>query len=219
MNWKSLWDEKASTPNFLTQTGRGESFDLNKFLLYMQDVNNALQLCKADNLLDIGGGSGWVTIWLSPYVNSVTMFDYSELMISKAEELTYGCTNITVFCDNILSMKNVQGTYNKILVGSVLQYLKNMEQVKTAMRNIYNVMEPGGICLFTHNPDLQRKKSHIASMPQTEETLKMENERLWIDFNEIVSAAQDIGFRSCDKRHINPLIWQSTHMFDCVVVK
>jgi protein-L-isoaspartate O-methyltransferase len=220
IKWLDLWNQKAETDNFLTQTGRGNSFNLTKFLLYMIDLNNALQLERSDVLLDIGGGSGWITLWLSPFVDSIVMFDYSDKMIEIAWRLTDGCTNTSVFTDNILSMKKVQGTYNKILVGSVLQYLNNMDEVRTALRNIYNVMEPGGKVLFTHNPDLSKKTAHIASVPQTVESLRMENERLWLDKGKMVFLAlKDVGFAQCSFPQINPAIWQSTHMFDLLLVK
>jgi protein-L-isoaspartate O-methyltransferase len=218
MDWLNLWQTKATAPDFLTQTGRGNSFDFAKFLLYMTDVNNALQLTKTDNLLDIGGATGYITLWLSAFVNSVTMFDYSNKMIDKAIELTTGCPNVTVFQDDILTMAKVQRTFNKVLVGSILQYLANMDEVRIALQNIYNVMSPGGRCLLTHNPDASKKESHIASMPQTEESLRQENERLWIDPSEMWSLTREVGFESY-RPHINPLIWQSTHMFDILVTK
>lgn len=217
MDWKPLWQQKAAAPDFLTQTGRGNSFNLDKFLLYLQDVNAALQLDKSDTLLDIGGASGWVTLFLSPFVNSVTMFDYSDKMIEKAEQLTYGCTNTSVFQDNILSMKYLQGTYSKVLVGSVLQYLNNMDEVEQALRKIYNVMPYYGKCLLTHNPDISKKKSHLATA--SPETLEMENARLWLDFDDVHDIAMSTGFKSCRKLAINPLIWQSSHMFDFVLTK
>jgi protein-L-isoaspartate O-methyltransferase len=217
--WLKTWDSKGRSNDFLVQTGRGNSFDLKKFLLFMQDVERSLRLRKPDTLLDIGGASGWISLWLSPFVRSVTMFDYSKEMILKAQKQTAGFDNITVFQDDILSMANIKEKYNKVLVGSVLQYLNNMGEVKTAMQNIYNVMEPGGIALFTHNPDLNKKASHIASVPQTEESLKMENERLWMDKNQLCFMALKIGFKETKITPINPLIWQSSHMFDFVLTK
>jgi ubiquinone/menaquinone biosynthesis C-methylase UbiE len=219
MDWKSLWDTKAQTENYFTQTGRGNSFTLYQFLLYIQDVQNALRLCKTDNLLDCGGGPGWVSMHLAPFVNSVIMFDYSEEMVKKAKENTKHF-NISVFQEDILCMKTFYyGRYNKILVSSVLQYLANIDEVRQALQNVYNIMEPGGIALFTHNPDLSKKESHIASMPQTEESLQQENSRLWINPQEMMYISLKVGFSECLIKQINPLIWQSSHMVDYLCIK
>lgn len=218
IDWLSLWNQKAATNNFLTQTGRGNSFNLDKFLLYMQDVNNALLLDKSDTLLDIGGASGWISLWLLPFVKSVTMFDYSEEMIIKAQKQAAGFDNITIFQDDILTMTKVEGTYSKVLVGSVLQYLKNMDEVETALKNIYNVMKPGGIALFSHNPDAREKESHLATVKP--ENMQMELERLWINPDDVRDVAMNkIGFKEYRIVPINPAIWQSTHMLDMVMVK
>ena len=223
MEWLKMWDEKANTENYFTQTGRGKSFTMYEFLLYIQDVNNNLHLCKGDNLLDIGGGSGWVSMHLSPWVNSIIMIDYSDKMIEKAGKQVTAFENIKVFYGNVLNIRNWDFRYekgfNKILVGSVFQYLANMDEVRTALQNIYNVMKPGGKCLLTHNPDLNKKESHIASMLQTEETLQQENARLWINPQEMMYMSLKAGFSECLIKQINPLIWQSTHMFDMLVIK
>lgn len=218
IDWLKIWQNKAKTDNFLTQTGRGNSFNLDKFLLYMQDVNNSLKLDKSDTLLDIGGASGWISLWLLPFVKSVTIFDYSKEMISKAQRQAAGFDNITIFQDDILTMTKVEGTYSKVLVGSVLQYLKNMDEVETALKNIYNVIKPGGIALFSHNPDAREKESHLATVKP--ENMQMELERLWINPNDMWNIAMNkIGFTEYKITPINPLIWQSSHMFDMVMVK
>jgi len=219
VDWLKMWDEKAATDNYFTQTGRGNSFTMYQFLLYIQDVQNALHLRNEDSLLDIGGGPGWVAMHLSPWVGAVSTFDYSLAMVEQAKKQTKEFWNIEIFQDNILEMKNVERKYRKVLVGSVLQYLNNIGEVKIAMQNIYNAMGYGGTAMFTHNPDASKKESHIASMPQTEESLKMENERLWIDHHDIFDITMDIGFREFKVVPINPLIWQSTHMFDFVVTR
>jgi len=217
MEWLKMWDEKANTENYFTQTGRGKSFTMFEFLLYIQDVQASLQLCKDDNLLDAGCGPCWTTMHFSPFVKWVVAFDYSKTMIEKAREQTKAFSNITAFQLDILKMEQSDGGFHKVLVGSVLQYLNNIDEVKQAMQNIYNVMEPGGTALFTHNPDASKKESHLTTIKP--ENMQIELARLWLDFDEIYDIAMSIGFRSCRKLAINLLIWQSGHMFDFVLKK
>lgn len=223
MNWKEIWDAKANTENYFTQTGRGNSFTMYQFLLYIQDVQNALKLCKDDDLLDAGGGPGWVAMHLSPFVNSISVMDFSSEMIKRAKGQIKAFGNINAFVGNISYdyedywETETHRTYNKILVGSVLQYLSGINNVRFALLNAYKLLQNDGIALFTHNPDLSKKESHLATVPP--ETLEMENARLWLDFDEIHDIAMNVGFRSCRKLAINPQIWQSSHMFDFVLEK
>jgi hypothetical protein len=47
----------------------------------------------------------------------------------------------------------------------------------------------------------------------------MEEERLWIDSNAIWDISNQIGFSEFHLLPINPQIWQSTHMFDLLLVR
>lgn len=193
----------------------------------LTDIINALELQNEDVVLDAGGGVGWVSMCISPFVKEITLFDYAEEMVNKAKEMTERFGNIRVFLDDLLSMKKVRDKrYNKVIVGSVLQYLDNYEQVNRALSNIYNVMLPKGRAVFTHNPDVRKKEAHIKSYDRLnwskeclKEALEMEEMRLWLDMGRIEKLARDIGFSKCYETRINPKLWQSTHMFDLVVEK
>ena len=99
MEWLKMWDEKANTENYFTQTGRGKSFTMYEFLLYIQDVNNSLHLCKDDNFLDVGCGPCWTTMHFSPFVKWAVAFDYSQNMVERRENRqrhfrTLQCSNL-----------------------------------------------------------------------------------------------------------------------------
>jgi len=220
-DWLYLWNQKANTENYFTQTGRGNSFTMYQFLLYIQDVNNALNLCKTDRLLDIGGGPGWVAMHLSPFVDSIIMTDFSVEMVERARGQVRAFGNIKILQQDIIDIQKLTGLkimqgVNKYLIGSVLQYL-NKEDIIKVMQGLYYTMEYGNICLFTHNPDLHKRPFHLATVPP--ESMQMEVDRLWFDPDEIYDIAMDIGFRICKILPINPLIWQSGHMFDMVLTK
>ena len=112
--------------------------------------------------------------------------DYAEKMVEKAKELTIHFENIRVEYGDILSMEKVKGReYNKFIVGSVLQYLENYHRIETSLNNIFNVMSPKGIDIFTHNPDIREKDVHLSSYNRLNWTkekiskaIEMEGERL-----------------------------------------
>jgi len=224
--WRKIWNEKATSSNLFVQMGRSSYTPL-EFFLMVKDIVNTLELQKEDIVLDAGGGVGWISMCISPFVKEITLFDYAEEMVNKAKETTRCFGNIRVFLDDLLSMEKVKDkNYSKVIVGSVLQYLENYEQVEKALSNIYDVMASKSRAVFTQNPDVRKRKAHIKSydsLNYSEERLRkaleMEEMRLWLDINKIKGIASKIGFIRCYETTINPKLWQSTHMFDFVVEK
>jgi cyclopropane fatty-acyl-phospholipid synthase-like methyltransferase len=224
--WQKMWNDKASSEDVFVQTGRSSS-NWSEFFLMIQDMQKVLNLVSTDEVLDIGGAVGGVSMAIAPFVKNVTLSDYAIEMVKKAETLTESFENIRVLHDDLLTMKAVSDrTYQKVIIGSVLQYLSGEDDVKKSLKNIYAVMSKDGIAHFGLNPDMSKKKSHIESykklnwgQDRINEALKSEEKRLWLNFETIETMAKKIGFKKCVKLEVNPKIWQSTHMFDFMVVK
>jgi predicted TPR repeat methyltransferase len=224
--WRKVWNEKATSDSMFVQIGRSSYTPL-EFFLMIRDIADALKIEKEDVLLDAGGGVGWVSMCVSPFVSEITLFDYAEEMVNKARETTKYCGNIRVFLDDLLIMEKVRDKkYTKTIVGSVLQYLENYEQVETSLLNTYTVMSPRARAVFTHNPDIRKKENHFKSYDRLnygkerlKKALDMEEMRLWLDITKIKGIASKIGFSNCYETPINARLWQSTHMFDFVVEK
>jgi predicted TPR repeat methyltransferase len=224
--WKTLWNERAESNNIFVQTGRS-SYTPIEFFLMIRDIGKALNFEKEDIVLDAGGGAGWISACISPFVKEITLFDYAEEMVSKARELSVHFSNIRVEHDDICLMEKVKDKkYKKVIVSSILQYLEDYGKLETSLYNIHSVMLPKGKALFTHNPDMRKKETHITSYnrlnwskERIKQALEMEQKRLWLDISKIKKIASKIGFSKCYKVPINPELWQSTHMFDFVVEK
>lgn len=224
--WKKLWNEYAESDNMFIQSGRSSYTPL-EFFLMIRDICKGLNLERNDIVLDVGGGAGWISMCISPFVKEILLFDYAEKMLEKANELTSYFGNICVIYDDILSMEKVKDRkYNKVIVGSVLQYLEDYSQIEIALYNIYNVMLPKGIAIFTHNPDVRKKEAHIKSYnrlnwnkERIKRSLEMEEKRFWLGINKIKQISFKAGFSKCYEIPINSKLWQSTHMFDFVGVK
>ena len=224
--WKKVWNEKAKSDNIFVQIGRSSYTPL-EFLLMLKDIVDVLEFQSEDVVLDVGGGVGWTSMYISPYVKEITLFDYAEEMVNKAKEKTKHFGNIRVFLDDLLYMGKVRDRrYNKVIVGSVLQYLENYEQVEKALYNVYDVMLPRGKVMFLHNPDVRKKEAYIKSynglnwsQERVKKALEGEEMRLWLDIRKVEEAAYKFGFSKCYETPINPKLWQSTHMFDLAVEK
>lgn len=220
--WSNFWNNRAQTD---TKYGR-ESWSISSFYILIHDISNALKLSRDDAVLDAGGGAGDLAIAISPFVKEITLFDYAGDVVNKAKENTAPFPNITVIRDDITTMSNVVGQFGKIIVGSVIQYLDDYTDIEKALCNIHRCLNCEGKVLFTHNPDLDKKAEHISSYAKLDwdqerikEALEIEEKRFWTDKRLLSSLAKKIGFSESYESPINPQLWQSTHMFDLVLVK
>lgn len=224
--YKNLWNEHANSDNMFIQTGRS-SYTLLEYFIMLEGINQALQVGREDVLLDVGGATGYMSMFFSSFVKQIVVFDFAEDMVRKAKNLVEPFGNIAVYQDDILEMHNIpKQEYSKVVVGSVLQYLENLEQVKVAMQNIYKVMKSGGKAVLTQNPDLKKKERHILSYERLDwsrerinESLELEEARLWLDMDIVKRLAEEIGFSKCYEWPINERLWHATHMFDFVLEK
>ncbi len=224
--WKDIWNGKAQSENMFVQIGRSSYSPLD-FLLMVKDICKSLDFNKEDIVLDAGGGAGWVSISVAPFVNKVVLFDFSEKMIDAAKENTKFYENVELYHDDLLVMNNVKDKkYAKVIISSVIQYLEDYAQIETALTNIYNVLTEGGKAVFTHNPDMRKRQAHIDSYSRLDwpkekinAALAKEEERLWLEIDELRKTCSKIGFSEFYEVPINPKLWQSTHMLDFVVKK
>ena len=117
--------------------------------------------------------------------------------------------------------------FTKIIVGSVLQYLNDYDEVETSFFNLFNVLKDGGKLFLTHNPDILKKDSFIASYNKLDwkkekitTAINFEkNKRFLIECNMLEKTAKAVGFSKCNKLAIPSSLFQSTHMFDMLLVK
>lgn len=226
MYYKEMWNKSAKSNNMFVQMGRS-SYSPIEFFILIKDIIMKLNLEKKDTLLDAGGGAGWISIALSGIVKEITLFDFSEIMIQQAVNNTKIFNNINCFEDNIAEMKNFhKQLFDKILVGSVFQYLENMFRVEESLKELYKISNQDTKILISQNPDISKKEEHIKSYEKLnwekdkiESALKEEERRLWIDFEDVRKIAEQIGFSKCEKLDINKNLWQSTHMFDIILSK
>ena len=224
--WKQVWNEHARSDNMFVQIGRSSYTPL-EFFIMVKDICEPLNLDKNDLLLDAGGGTGWVSIAVSPFVKQVVLFDYAQEMVKKASELTQCFNNIEVCHDDLLELKNIKQTeYDKIIVSSVLQYFQNYDEIEIVFSNLYKFMKKGGIAILTHNPDIEKKEAHIKSYDRLsweperiKNAIDNEYKRFWIDKDKLMEIAKRTGFSQSYETPINPKLWQSTHMFDLVIRK
>lgn len=134
---------------------------------------SAAFLSREDEILEIGCGTGDVTIPLSRYVKKITALDTSELMMDKAKEKAEheGKANIGFLNIDLMELEAEPESFDAITAYNVLLYIKDQEKV---LDRIYRLLKPGGLfisatdCLGRNlSPDAVRKfwRSKLGLMP------------------------------------------------------
>ena len=224
--WKKHWVETSKSDNMFVQMGKS-SYTAVDFFLTIDDIVRYMKFNETDTLLDAGGGAGWVSLSIAPYVKEAFVFDYSEELVEKAKVNILNFHNIQAYVDDLLLFKNTKACkFSKIIVGSVLQYFDNYEQIERIFQNLYAALSSGGKAILTLNPDFDLKSAHIASYERLNwdkdrilKSLEIEEKRMWLKVERLDEIASKIGFSKFYTTPISQNLWHSTHMFNYMLEK
>jgi trans-aconitate methyltransferase len=206
MDWIKFWDEKASLDPF-SATGRSKT-DLAGLFAYMLDVVRKLRLERSDTLLDIGCGVGLVAQHLARHVADYRGFDASCQQIEQS--CVSGDFDLFVWDirDWMSDARADRMRSNKVLVGSVLQYLPESD-IAVALENVHALTARGGRALFTLNPNARKRCLYQPTEPEAKAAA---DAATWFLPNKLRGQALAAGFKRV--KVSLPAAWQRRYMFD-----
>ena len=225
-NWSSFWSKKAHN-NIIKSTGRSDE-NIFEIFFYVYSLCKILKLNKSDIILDAGGGNGMVAFLLSKFVKKIYTFDNSKSLITKSKQLNKCNKNTIAYVDDIVNLNKTIGykqMFTKVIVGSVYQYLRNYNDIKKSMGQIYKTCSNKAILCSSLNPDEDKKNIHIKSYNdkklikkigknQIKKSLFLEAERLWITKSKFINIASSVGWQKSRVFKVDKMFFQSSHMFD-----
>ncbi len=222
--WDSFWDEKSQLPTDFQATGRG-SMDIIGFLYTVREIKNILDLKETDAVLDIGCGTGLISLALSPWVKEIHGLDISPKMTERAKKNCSEAANISFGVGKITDLEIPPKTFNKVLAYSVLQYLGNEDEVLKAFQSLAKVLPENGIALYAANPDINKKEKYVEAVMSSSRTpedkennLHIINSVLWISPERYIELGEKSGLQ-VEIFSISEQIWQHFYMFDIVLKK
>jgi len=167
------------------------------FVLSTSDGQN-----QEKHILDIGCGTGNLTLELSTCFKNVVGIDYDLDMIrlAKSKADGYG-TNIKFSCMNMLEIKNHfhPAEFDLILsFGNTLVHLKNVNEVRCFLDKTKKILKPGGKLLLQIVNFNRILKENIRSLPLIEnDRIKFERyyhynrQQRVIDFKTILTVKKE----------------------------
>lgn len=102
-------------------------------------------------IADIGGGTGRIAILLSKYCKEVYLIDPCKEMLENAKIKQQYCRikNIQYFHEGIPKLSLLNNSIDvAILFFGVFQYLLELKDQLNALKNLFNILKPGGFILI-----------------------------------------------------------------------
>ena len=112
---------------------------------YKKTVKRSAAFLNQENtVLEIGCGTGIVTMQLADCVKEITAIDSSREMLLRAEQKAreLGKQNISFHCGTLKDRKFPAKSFDVVTAYNVLLYMENQEEV---LEQIYEVLKPGGL--------------------------------------------------------------------------
>ena len=165
--------------SIVLESGRYK-FQRNEEKKILPEIIKNLNLNKNDKLIDIGCGSGSITMHISKKVNTVTAVDFPKILDAlKARSKKKKIKNINYISGNFVNLK-IQKKFNKILVYSVIHYMRDLNQLKILIRKMLKITLPNGKILLGEVPNISKKKRFLNSKigKKIDQSFKVDVERL-----------------------------------------
>ncbi|NQV82489.1 MAG: class I SAM-dependent methyltransferase [Rhodospirillales bacterium] len=126
----------------------------------VEDIAAKLTLESSDCLLEIGCGPGDLLLALSSRIASATGNDHPDVLANLEKRVTNG--RIDTIAGNFMECAP-NGTFSKILIYSVIQYLKDQAEVVAFIDKALGLLKPDGILLIGDIPNRDRKRRFMES--------------------------------------------------------
>ena len=111
-------------------------------LPYIHEVTRKLKKFQVKRVLDLGCGSGWLSIFMSKYGFDVTGIDTSAPAIDLAKRWAEeDNAKVTFLSADILKPPFEDSSFDAIVCNSVLEHFR-LDQAKTIFEKIYKMLSP-----------------------------------------------------------------------------
>ena len=174
--------------------------------MIIEDVLSKIPVTKNDVVLDVGCGTGVITIPLSKHCQHIHALDSGAKVLEKARARCKEehVANITYYLGSALDLPFEENSFNHVLMYGVIHLFENEEQVNRAVAQLVRVCKPGGRILIAEIPD-QKSRQEFEQRQKTPREMELLN-----DFN-----ANRAEYDRLFKEHISNFPSAAPLAFDC----
>ncbi|MBP7088906.1 MAG: class I SAM-dependent methyltransferase [Candidatus Omnitrophica bacterium] len=134
-------------------SGRGLGTNSRDIEEIFRDISEKLNFLQDDIVLDLGSGSGLLTMRIKDVVKKVYAFDGSEAAINILKRKLNQNSNVECLVGNITASLPYDDRYfSKIVSYSVFHYLGTLENTKKVLNEVIRVLKPNGVILIGDLP-------------------------------------------------------------------
>jgi len=127
-----------------------------------EDVSKKLDLNGDDILLDLGCGTGLISINLSRKVKNITGMDFGRNVLLRAKKnFTADSREIELAQGDVANLPFKGETFNKVLCYSVAMCFQDYDDFKDALVEMLRVCRPGGLVLVGDIPEKNKKEKWV----------------------------------------------------------
>ncbi len=158
--WIEEYRKKASLPNPVAQSGRGDRFDTVGFLYLVKQVSQLLELNTRHDLLDVGCANGLFDIVLSAQCRSLLAIEPVEELAALARRNLSNCLNVEVKAGHGAKVPAGDSCFDRVLLLDVVQLIPPLE-LTPVFHELHRVTRQGGMILLGSVPDGARRETFL----------------------------------------------------------
>ncbi|MFA5059069.1 MAG: class I SAM-dependent methyltransferase [Candidatus Omnitrophota bacterium] len=192
-----MYDNRDAVEMFNQMVAMGAYYDSGRPVtveskIIIDDICSKLPVTKNDVVLDVGCGTGVVTIPLSEHCKFIHALDAAQKVIEAAKERCRleKINNIEYHLGSALQLPFEDNSFHHVLMYAVIHYLENEKQISQCVSELIRVCKPGGRVLIAEIPDVRARQEfeQKKKTPEEEKILKQfqanrgEYDRLFREF-------------------------------------
>jgi len=158
----NFYNDLAGKSRWNLDNGRRLSLSLGIYRKTFNDIQNKLNIQNNDVVLDLGGGTGRITKYISEICKIVELSDAAATALDLAKDVLKGQNNIVYSIVDIgekLPYGNEQ--FDKVLCYSTAHYLENYTKFENLIRELLRITKKEGQILIGDIPLKDKYKNYL----------------------------------------------------------
>ena len=171
--WGRMYSELAqSSTSEVCASSRYGVIDEKVIRRIENDVSAKLRLNEKDDLLDLGCGTGLISINLSKKVNSITGMDFGRQVLRRARRnFAAAGRQIELAQGDVTNLPFKNERFDKVLCYSVVMCFEDYDDFKDALTEMLRVCKSGGMVLVGDIPEKKKKEEWLRGERRRGESL------------------------------------------------